>query len=97
MVEQPGFVPPLIRSFLDTFSHEPLKTLDTGLFHTGLSFGFRVIGANPGFVTHNDIREKDVVISSTLSIISGAELATGRPECSSSSIEVLPALNREHH
>jgi len=31
---------------------------------TGLSFGFRVVGVNPGFVTHNDIQKKAGVISS---------------------------------
>ena len=31
---------------------------DAGLPLTGLSFGFRVVGVNPGFFTHNDIRKK---------------------------------------
>ena len=37
---------------------------DAGLPLTGLSFGFRVVGVNPGFVTRNDIRKKAEVVSS---------------------------------
>jgi len=152
--------------WLDVASHLPclLRSRWPRTFPlTGLSFVFRVVGVNPGFVTRNDIRKKTGVISGiffevqanvksllflvdtqesgheiwcdtshlqisvkilwqvpwliptsiqtssivrrrssriiwrTLSIISSVELDTGRPERSSSSVEVLPALNRENH
>jgi len=53
--------------WLDVASHLPclLRSRWPRTFPwTGLSFGFRVVGVNPGFVTRNYIRKKAGVVSS---------------------------------